>query len=106
MIDCKQLMIRQLPPPEGRGLLALSMKGTILTDSDKELISQIVCDDETGNHLLGRKRQEGYWEMRKEIVEAENPEALTERQIDILEYYKQSSDYAYYQLLPVEKRMF
>lgn len=31
----------------------------MLTDSDKELISQIVCDDETGNHLLGRKRQEG-----------------------------------------------
>ena len=44
--------------------------------------------------------------MRKEIVKAENSEALTERQIDILEYYKQSSDYAYYQLLPVKKRMF
>lgn len=79
---------------------------TILTDSDKELISQIACDDETGNHLLGRKRQEKYWEMRKEIVEAKSSEALTERQTNILEYYKQSSDYDYYQSLPIEKRMF
>lgn len=37
------------------------MKSTMLTDSDKELISQIVCDDETGNHLLGRKSQEFYF---------------------------------------------
>lgn len=82
------------------------MKNTILTKNDKELISQIVCDDATGNHLLGRKRKEGYWEMRKEIVEAGNSEVLTERQADILEYYKQSSDYDYYQSLPIEKRMF
>ena len=87
-------------------LINALMKNTILTDNDKEFISQIVCDDATGNHLLGRKRQEGYWEMRKEIVEAKNSESLTERQIDILEYYKQSSDYTYYQSLPIEKRMF
>ena len=31
----------------------------ILTDKEKELISQIVCDNETGNHLLGRERPEG-----------------------------------------------
>lgn len=82
------------------------MKNTILTDKDKELISQIVCDDATGNHLLGRKRQEGYWEMREELVEARDSEALTERQADILEYYKQSSDYAYWKSLPIEKRLF
>lgn len=81
------------------------MKNTVLTRSDKDLISQIACDDETGNHLL-RKRQEGYLEMRREIIDAERQKALTERQADILEYYKQCSDYDYYQSLQIEERMF
>ena len=78
----------------------------MLTKQEKELLSQIACDNETGNHLLGRKRPEGYWEMREEWFVAGSVKHPTKRQQEITEYVRQSTDYEYYQSLPVEQRMF
>lgn len=55
---------------------------------EKSLMSQIVSDIETGNHLLGRQRPEGYWEFVAEHNDAvralQDGEHLTDRQRDIL----------------------
>lgn len=77
-----------------------------LTELEKNLLSDIAYDNETGNHLLGRKRSEEYWQMRKEWAETAKAESPTERQTMILEYVHQCTDYAYYHSLPMEKRMF
>ena len=77
----------------------------MLTKEERELLSQIACDNETGNHLLGRKRPAGYWELRNDLY-SEHPQIPKEKQELMLEYVKQSSDYAYYMSLPPEKRMF
>lgn len=77
-----------------------------LTKEDQENISQIVCDDDTGNHLLGRKRSDEYWQMRGELFVARHTFLPTQRHIEMLEYYRQCSDYEYYHSLPQEKRLF
>ena len=55
---------------------------------EKSLMSQIVSDLETGNHLLGRKRPEGYWEFAAEhggaVRALKEGMKLTDRQRDIL----------------------
>ena len=80
--------------------------GLLLTEEETQLIEQAVCDDATGNHLLGRKRPEGYWEMRKEIYDASINELPTEREKQINEYYKQCGDYFYWKSLPEEEKLF
>ena len=59
-----------------------------LTPTEKSLMSQIVRDLETGNHLLGRPRPEGYWEFVAEhgaaVLALKQGATLTERQRDIL----------------------
>ena len=59
-----------------------------LTPVEKSLMSQIVSDLETGNHLLGRPRPEGYWEFAAEhggaVLALKQGATLTERQRDIL----------------------
>jgi len=77
-----------------------------LTKEEQEIISQIVCDDETGNHLLGRKRSDEYWQMRDELFVARQTLLPSQRFVDILECYHQYSDYTYYNSLPKEKRLF
>lgn len=77
-----------------------------ITDYEKELLSQVACDNETGNHLLGRKRPNGYWDMRKEWQEATNATNPNCRQQEILEYVHQCSDYDYYNSLPQEEKLF
>lgn len=64
----------------------------MLTKKEKELLSQVACDNETGNHLLGRKRPDSYWEMRKEWAIATKAENPTDRQSELVEYVKQSTD--------------
>ena len=78
----------------------------MLTKEEKEFLSQIAHDNETGNHLLGRKRPDGYWEMRNEWAAADMTTVQTARQTEICEYVRQCSDYNYYHSLPPEKRMF
>ena len=75
-----------------------------LTKEELETISQIVCDDETGNHLLGRNRSDEYWQMRDELFVAKH--TLLPTQSEMLELYRQYSDYEYYHSLPQEKRLF
>lgn len=83
------------------------MKDTVLTENEKKLISQIVRDEETGNYLLKKKQSDGYVKMREEIEEiCKTNKVWTERQKDIMEYFRQCSDCFYYLSLPAEKRMF
>ena len=60
----------------------------VLSVSEKQLISQISMDLETGNHLLGRPRPEGYWKFAAEhgaaVLALKQGATLTERQRDIL----------------------
>lgn len=77
-----------------------------LTKEELEIISQIVCDDETGNHLLGRTRSDEYWQMRDELFVARQTLLPTQRHIEILEYYHQCSDYEYYNSLSQENKLF
>lgn len=76
-----------------------------LTNKEKEILSQIVCDNETGHHLLHR-RSGDYWRIRNEWVAAGKAVTPTDRQKNICEYVHQCSDYDYYNSLPLDKRMF
>lgn len=78
----------------------------MLTKEEKEILSMVACDNETGNHLLGRERSKDYWYLRNEWAAASTMTVRTERQAEICEYVRQCSDYDYYQSLPNEKRMF
>ena len=43
-----------------------------LTEQERSMVSQIVMDLETGNHLLGRPRPDGYRELMDEVLDAFN----------------------------------
>lgn len=77
-----------------------------ITEEEKQLIAQIVCDNETGNHLLGRHRHEGYWQMREEILNASRNKNLSQRETELLEYMRQYADHEYYKSLSPDKRLF
>lgn len=83
-------------------------EGLLITEEECRLIDEINCDNESGRHLLG-KRGEDYWAMRI-IVEEARLNVLTgtatEKDKQIVEYQKQSSDYSYWKNLPYEKKMF
>lgn len=83
------------------------MKKTLLTKEEKIIISTIACDNESGGHLL-RERSEEYWKFKKIFSEIYNKSSieLTDKEKDMLEYYKQCSDYNYYISLSEENRMF
>lgn len=81
------------------------MRKTTLTEREMGFISEIACDMQTGNHLI-RPRSDEYWEISKEFYEASNAKEPTEKQKEILEYYKQSSDYFYWDSLPEDERFF
>ena len=78
----------------------------MLTEQEKKILSEIACDNETGNHLLGRPRSDEYWQMRDEIVMLHQGILPNERAMEIDEYLRQTSDYDYCHSLPIEKRMF
>lgn len=77
----------------------------MLTDKEKEILSQIACDNETGHHLL-YERSDDYKQMRRDWVIAYYAENPTEKQSEICEYVHQCSDYNYYMSLPQEKKLF
>jgi hypothetical protein len=81
------------------------MRNSILTEKEKELISQFGCDLQTGNHLL-YPRSEEYWSFGKEFTEAREAPEPTEKQKEMLEYYHQCTDYHYWNNLPDEQKMF
>lgn len=80
----------------------------LITEEECNLIDSINGDNESGRHLLG-KRGEDYWAMRV-IIEKARLNILTgtatEKDKQIVEYQKQSSDYSYWKKLPDEKKMF
>ena len=82
-----------------------TMRKTVLTKREKELIENIACDLETGNDLI-RPRSDEYWAFSKEFYEASNAKEPTEKQKDIIEYYNQCTDYFYWKNLPDEEKMF
>lgn len=81
----------------------------LISDEETRLLDKINSDNSTGHHLLAR-REEAYWNMRKEIAEAEDLKAkgaaLSGRQEQILEYLRQGEDYSYWKSLPEEKKLF
>ena len=83
-------------------------EGLLITVEECRLIEAINCDNESGRHLLGN-RSDDYWKMRNIIYEAIEhliKGDATEKQKQIVEYQKQSSDYSYWKKLPYEKKMF
>lgn len=81
------------------------MRKTVLTKREKELISQIACDLQTGNHLL-YPRSEEYLAFSREFADAHDASEPTEKQKEILEYYRQCTDYHYWNNLPDRDKMF
>lgn len=71
----------------------------------KRILQRIAQDNETGRHCL-EYRQDVYWYTRDALnnaIKAENPD---ETQKEMVEYYRQITDYEYYNSLPKEIRMF
>ena len=69
----------------------------LLTEAECSLIDYINADNQTGRHLLN-ERSDDYWKMRNIIYEAIEHSIkgdATEKQKQIVEYQKQSSDYSY-----------
>ena len=81
------------------------MRDSKLTQREKELISKIGCDLQTGNHFLFPRTKE-YWEFHKTMHDAVEAKEPTEKQKDILEYYRQCTDYYYWKNLPDEEKMY
>ena len=73
-----------------------------LTENERSMVNQVVSDLETGNHLLGRPRPDGYREFMSEIQDAFNAVGkweLTARQSALLKematnYYEGYADLA------------
>lgn len=64
------------------------MKETLLTEKDRGFISQIVCDEETGNHWL-RNRDELYWFFRWQlyVILSKPINELTDKEREIVDFY-------------------
>lgn len=77
---------------------------SLLTERDKRFISQIASDMESGHDLLC-KRSHHYYQMRKKLSEAREAKLPDAKQAEILEVFKQCSDYSYYQSLPLNERL-
>lgn len=80
----------------------------LLTKEECNLIDQINCDNDSGRHLLDERAQ-GYWNMRVAIEQARlhrNLGQATEKELQILEYQKQGSDYDYWKALPEKDKLF
>lgn len=69
-----------------------------LSKQEKELIAQYASDMETGNHLLcPRSPEYRFFCTKMHILLNTAEDKLDEHLKLILEYYKQCSDYDYYQ---------
>lgn len=56
----------------------------MLTNKEKELISFIVMDEETGCNLLF-PRSKDYWKLKRELIEARESTLPNERQVFLLQ---------------------
>ena len=85
--QARSRIIETVVPSAGVKMQVVDRHSSLLP-IEKALMSQIVCDLETGNHLLGRKRPEGYWEFAAEhggaVRALKEGRVLTARQRDIL----------------------
>lgn len=80
----------------------------LLTEEECNLIDTINCDNSSGRHLLS-ERSEEYWNMRVAIEEArlhKNLGQATEKELQMIEYQKQASEYSYWKSLPEEDKLF
>ena len=82
-----------------------TMKNTILTEQEKEHLSRIGMDLETGNHFLFPRSRE-YWDFHRTFLEAMRSKEPTEKQKEIREYYKQCTNYDYWNNLPDDEKLF
>jgi hypothetical protein len=83
-------------------------KCQFITSEEEKLIERIASDLQSGNHLI-RPRDDKYWAFFDEMVAARNAEIngnATDKQKEMLEYGRQSSDYFYWKHLPQDKRLF
>lgn len=83
-------------------------KCKFITSDEEKLIERIACDLQTGNHLL-RPRDDKYWDFWNEMVVARNAEiggTATDKQKEMCEFERQSSDYFYWKHLPQDKKLF
>lgn len=79
-----------------------------LNKQERDLISQIAGDIQSGNHLL-RPRGHAYWNFWNIMVEARSAEldgTATDRQKEMCEYERQAGDYYYWRNLPLEQKLF
>lgn len=69
------------------------MKETLLAKQDMDFISQIVCDEETGNHWL-RSRDELYWFFRRQLylILSKPINELTDKDKEIIDFYYACQD--------------
>ena len=80
----------------------------LLSEEECDLIEQINLDNANGRHLLNDRTQD-YWNMRVTIEQArlhKNLGQATEKELQIVEYQKQASEYSYWESLPDEKKLF
>lgn len=82
-----------------------AMKNTILTEQEKEHLSRIGMDLQTGNNLLFRRSKE-YWDFHKIFLDAMRAKDPTDKQKEIREYYKQCTNYDYWNSLPDDEKLF
>ena len=83
-------------------------KCKFIDEREEILISRIAGDLQSGNHLL-RPRDEEYWNMWNLMVEARRAESngtASDKQKEMCEYERQSSDYFYWKHLPLEQKLF
>lgn len=69
------------------------MKEALLTEQDRGFISQIVCDEETGNHWL-RNRDELYWFFRRQlyVILSQPINELDDKEKEIIDFYHACQD--------------
>lgn len=79
--------------------------GLLISEEEMNLLEKINLDLATGAHLVNPRSDE-YWEMLRQVAEAEDAKEPTERQAQMLEYIKQCGDYFYWKKLPEEKKLF
>ena len=82
-----------------------AIRKSSLTKREKEFISSVACDLESGNHLLYPRSKE-YRDFFKKVLQLLNTENLNEWERGVVEYYRQCSDYYYWLNLPDEEKLF